>query len=114
MISTPTFPVTDVQAYSMGNELRPRWVFEHGQRTDRPVTDEQGRPLFSMEAVVSTAETGPLGVARIVVATPAIPHTQPGGALRLTDDAKLTVRRSYDGAGLHVLIQASGLEVIGE
>ena len=42
-----TIPVRgrDLRVIPAERELRPKWVYEDGKRTDKPAVDDKGRPL---------------------------------------------------------------------
>lgn len=53
-------------------QARPRYEYVDGQRTDRPVLHDDGRPLYALDAVVELAGQA-LGSVRVETCTPDLP-----------------------------------------
>ena len=81
-----TIPVRgrDLRVIPAERELRPKWVYEDGKRTDKPAVDDKGRPLYGITALIDSDFTGPVDGCRITVATPNLPPVAFGQILHLT------------------------------
>ena len=105
-----TIPVRgrDLRVIPAERELRPKWVYEDGKRTDKPAVDDKGRPLYGITALIDSDFTGPVDGCRITVATPNLPPVAFGQILHLTDDAVIKVMNNSKGFELLISVQASG------
>ena len=105
-----TIPVRgrDLRVIPAERELRPKWVYEDGKRTDKPAVDDKGRPLYGITALIDSDFTGPVDGCRITVATPNLPPVAFGQILHLPDDAVIKVMNNSKGFELLISVQASG------
>lgn len=61
-------------------QARPRFEYENGARTDRPVTHDDGRPVYALDAVVELAGQA-LGSVRVETCTTDLPESVPLGTV---------------------------------
>lgn len=112
MTASISIPVEKALAVPEGTEKpRPRFVYVEGKRTDTPVLDGKGRPLYSFTAVVESEITGRAGGVRISTPYAELPEIALTQALVLSN-AVLIVRNQRGAFDLGLSLEAQELEIL--
>lgn len=108
MANSIRIPMKAIRLIPASQELRARYEYADGKRTDRPVCDAHGRPQYSVDGIIDCPALGTVGGVRVTVATPDLPTVSFGQPLTLTDDAVITIRNQSNSFDLGITIEASG------